>query len=124
MKSDDVAGLLPLVVLVVLAYFLLIRPTRRRARETAALQAALSSGDRIMLTSGIFGSVVAIDGESVHVEVAPGVVLTAHRGAVGKIVTENPDASGPLADDDSTSDASTGEDPRDGHDGESNRGAV
>lgn len=124
MKSDDVAGLLPLVVLVVLAYFLLIRPTRRRARETAALQAALSPGDQVMLTSGIFGSVVAIEGESLRIEVAPDVVLTAHRGAVGKIVTDNAGAAGAGADGASTSDASTGEDAHDGHDGESNRGAV
>lgn len=90
MNSDDVAGLLPIVVIVVLAYFLLIRPARKRARDVAALQKALSAGDEIMLTSGIFGTVVTVEGESVQVELAPGVVVGAHRGAVGKIITDIP----------------------------------
>jgi len=114
-NSDDVAGLLPIVVLVVLAYFLLIRPARKRARDVAALQKALSAGDQIMLTSGIFATVVTVDGEKVRVEVAPGVVVSAHRGAVGKIVNDIP--ADPAADDPESQD---GHD----HDNDSNRGTI
>lgn len=120
MKPDDVARLLPLVVLVVLAYVLLIRPTRKRARDVAALQRALSSGDQIMLTSGIFGSVVGVDDEIVQVEIAPGVVIRAHRGAVGKIVTDAPTEFTADTDGEGTPAAEL----HDGHDSDSNRGAI
>ena len=90
MKSDDLTSLLTVAAVLVLAYLLLIRPARKRAREVSAMQTALSPGDEIMLTSGIFGRVTDIADEKLSVEIAPGVVVTAHRGAVGKIVRDQP----------------------------------
>ena len=125
MKSGDVANLLLIVVFVVFAYVVLIHPARKRARAVTALQEALSAGDRIMLTSGIFGRVVNIDGDSVHVEVAPGVVLTAHRGAVGKIVTDIPAETAAASNDDHTPKTETVTEAQDGHDdNNSGRGTI
>lgn len=94
MQSEDWAGLLPILVLGVLAYFLFIRPARNRAKDVQKLQNALSAGDEVMLTSGIFATVEAIEGERIRVEIAPGVSVTVHRGAIGKIVRDVPaDAS-------------------------------
>lgn len=88
-----VAQLLPILVLVVFAYLLLIRPARKRAQQATALQAALSTGDEVMLTSGIFGRVESlVDDATVTVEISPGVVLRVHRGAIGKIVDDAPPA--------------------------------
>lgn len=87
---DALLQLLPLVVLVAIAYLLFIRPARKRAREVQTLQAALSAGDEIMLTSGIFARVVSIEELKVQVEVAPGVVVTVHRGAVEKLLHDEP----------------------------------
>ncbi len=103
MNSDDVAGLLPLVILVVIAYLLLIRPARKRARDVAAVQQALSPGDEVMLNSGIFATVVAVDAESIDLEVSPGVVVKAHRAAVGRIITDVP-AEHDTSDDSTSSD--------------------
>jgi preprotein translocase subunit YajC len=84
---ESLGALLPLLLLAVLGYFLLIRPTRRRAQEVSAVQHALGVGAEVMLTSGIFGTVTAIDGEQVLVEIARDVVVKVHRGAIGKIMT-------------------------------------
>lgn len=89
--SNGVAQLVPLVVLLVLAYMLLVRLPRKRAREVSQLQAALSVGDQIMLTSGIFARVVAMADDKLDVEISPGVVVTIHRGAIGSIVRDAPD---------------------------------
>ncbi len=90
-----VAQLLPILLLVVFAYLLLIRPARKRAAEATALQAALSTGDEVMLTSGIFGRVESlVDDATVAVEISPGVVLRVHRGAIGKIVDDSPPTYG------------------------------
>jgi preprotein translocase subunit YajC len=80
------------VLLLVFAYILLFRLPRKRAREVSQLQAALSVGDQVMLTSGIFGRVEAMLEDKIDVEIAPDVVVTVHRGAIGKIVRDERDA--------------------------------
>jgi preprotein translocase subunit YajC len=85
------AQLLPVVVILILAYLLMVRLPRKRAREVARLQAALSVGDQVMLTSGIFARVRAIVDEKVDVEIAPDVVVTVHQGAIGQIVRDRTD---------------------------------
>lgn len=87
---DQLAGLLPIFILLVFAYLLLIRPARKRAHEVSRLQSALSRGDRVMLNSGIFGTVTDVVDEEVGLEVSSGVVLRVHRGAIGKIIHDEP----------------------------------
>jgi preprotein translocase subunit YajC len=89
-SSEDLAGLLPLLVLGVLAYFLFIRPARNRAKNVQKLQNALSPGDEVMLTSGIFATVEEIVDEQIRVEISPGVSVMVHRGAIGKIIRDVP----------------------------------
>jgi preprotein translocase subunit YajC len=87
-SSEQLGSLVPLVLIVAAAYLLLIRPARKRAQDVNNLQRSLTVGADVMLTSGIFGSVVGIDDDKVGVQVADGVVLTVHRGAIAKVVSE------------------------------------
>jgi preprotein translocase subunit YajC len=105
---ESLGAVLPLVLLAALGYFLLIRPTRRRAQEVSAIQNALGVDAEVMLTSGIFGRVAAIEDEHVLVEISPGVVVRVHRGAIGKIVTPagQPDEAVEPVDEPRDSDAS------------------
>ena len=95
MSQEDLYALLPFVLLALVFWLLVFRPARKRQRETMQTQASLEVGKRVMLTSGIFGDVVAVDDETVQVEIAPGTVISAHRQAIGRIVsTDEPaDAS-------------------------------
>jgi preprotein translocase subunit YajC len=88
--ASQLEAYVPLVLLVVVGYLLLIRPARRRAQATAALQSALSSGDEVMLSSGLFGTVLDIRDEVVQVELAPAIVVRVHRGAVTQIIKDRP----------------------------------
>lgn len=93
--------LLPLVGIVLLFWLFIIRPASRRQKEMRTMQSALSVGDDIVTTSGIYGTVRELDDECVHVEIASGVTIKIARGAVGTI---NRDVSEPgqpdtLADD-------------------------
>ena len=90
MDASQLEAYLPLVLLIVVGYLLLIRPARRRAAATAALQSALSAGDDVMLSSGLYGSVVDIEGEVIRVELAPGMVVRVHRGAITQIIRDRP----------------------------------
>ena len=54
-------SLLPIVAIVVLMYFLLIRPQNKRRRDMQALQSQVGVGDEIQTTSGLYGTVVEMD---------------------------------------------------------------
>jgi preprotein translocase subunit YajC len=71
-----------LVALFGLMWFLLIRPQRRRGAEQLAMQDNLSVGDEILTAGGIHGTVKAIEGDIVHVEIAPGTLVRIDRRAV------------------------------------------
>ena len=92
MDGSQLEAYLPLVLLVFVGYLLLVRPARKRARATSQLQSALSPGDEVMLTSGIFATILDIQDEIARVELAPGVVVRVHRGAVGQLVHDLPPA--------------------------------
>ena len=89
--SNPILGLLPLVLMVGVFYFLLIRPQQRRARAQQALIASVDEGDEIVTTSGIIGTVVAIDDDEdiLTVEVAPGTNIRILRAGVGRRLVDD-----------------------------------
>jgi preprotein translocase subunit YajC len=78
--------LLPFAAIAAAFWLLIIRPASTRRKAQAALVAALAPGERIMTTAGVFGTVVAIEGERVSVEVAPGVVIEMLAVAIAQVV--------------------------------------
>ncbi len=88
MTASQLQGFLPLVLLLVVGYLLLVRPARKRARATSNLQSALSPGDEVMLSSGLFATVIDVQDEIATVELGPGTVVRVHRGAVTQIIVD------------------------------------
>ena len=82
---DWLAQLLFFAAIAAVFWLLLIRPNVRRQRQTVAMQEALQVGDRIMLTSGFFGTLVSLEEDRVEVEIAAGTTVTVARGAVGSV---------------------------------------
>lgn len=79
---------LPLIGIALLFWLFIIRPQQRRQKELRGMQSSLSTGDEIMLTSGVFATVQQVEDDSVLVEIAEGVTIKVARGAVGTIVTK------------------------------------
>jgi preprotein translocase subunit YajC len=84
------AGILPLLLLPVLMYFLLIRPQQKKTREQQAMVAAIAEGDEIMTTSGLYGFVTALDGDVAWLEIAENVEIRINKGAIARRVTPTP----------------------------------
>lgn len=82
--------LLPFAAIAVAFWFLIIRPSSVRRKAQAQLVASLEPGQRIMTTAGVFGTVTALDGERLSVEVAPGVVIEMLTAAVAQAVPADP----------------------------------
>ena len=80
---------LPLLIILVLAFFLLfVLPNRQRKKVQAkaqSLQDSLTVGTPVMLTSGIHGTVAGLGEGTVDLEVSPGVVITVARPAILEI---------------------------------------
>ncbi|MEY2402666.1 MAG: preprotein translocase subunit YajC [Acidimicrobiaceae bacterium] len=77
---------LPLMFLVLWA--IVILPQQRRMRAHQALVSLLEEGDEVMTTSGILGTITAIDDEVLHLEVAPGIRLRIVRAAIARSMNE------------------------------------
>lgn len=95
-QGSSLPSLVMLVVFVVVFYFLLIRPQSKRAKEQRNLLNTLQTGDEVLTTSGICGSVTKIDHNFVELEVAKGVVVKLQKQAIvsllPKISTDAVDA--------------------------------
>jgi preprotein translocase subunit YajC len=71
-----------------LMWLLLIRPQRRRQLAQARMQDEVNVGDDVLTAGGIHGTVREIDGEIVHVEIAPGTTVRLDRRAVAAVAQE------------------------------------
>jgi preprotein translocase subunit YajC len=80
--------LLVIVIALIGFWAVVMRPTRTQQRRVAELQAALSVGDEVIISAGIFGTVVAIDDERVQLQIAPGTVITVARQVVVRMAPE------------------------------------
>lgn len=81
-SSGSSWSLLVIVGIFAVAYLVFIRPRQQRLRQQQTATKTLAVGDEVMSAGGIFGRVVALDSESVEVEVSPGVVMTFLRRSI------------------------------------------
>ena len=80
-------GLLPIVFVMVIFYFLLIRPQQKRAKQHRELLASIRRGDKIVSTGGLTGTVVKVtdDVDTVDVEIAKGVKVQTVRAMIADV---------------------------------------
>ncbi|MBD8609226.1 preprotein translocase subunit YajC [Frigoribacterium sp. CFBP 13729] len=95
----DATTIIMVLLLVVLVFFM-FRNKRKRDAQQATLQSKMVPGVEVMLSFGVYGTLVSIDDEAnvAEVEVSPGTVLRVHRQTLGRVVE-------PVADDAVVSDA-------------------
>ena len=90
LQTDSGAGsgyssLIFLGLLVVMFYFLLIRPQRTRARKQSEMSASLRVGDRVQTFGGVYGVVESMDDDSVVIRLEDGKMRISRRAVGSKI---------------------------------------
>ena len=85
LTSGGLAQFLPLILIIVMFYFLLIRPQQKRMKDHQAMIKALKRGDIIVLPSGVIGKVTKVEDTEIGVEVAPGVTVKAVRSMITEV---------------------------------------
>ena len=77
-----------LIALFAIAWVVLILPKQRELKRHNALVAAVSVGDEVMTGSGIYGTVLRVDGDTVMLSIAPGTEIKIARRAIAAIVPD------------------------------------
>ncbi|MCU0274095.1 MAG: preprotein translocase subunit YajC [Acidimicrobiales bacterium] len=75
-------GILIFIPMLLIMYFLMIRPQQKKMREHQALIAAVKAGDEIVTSAGIYGIVSEVDGDVIWLEVAQDLELKIRRSSV------------------------------------------
>ena len=86
---DQYSTLILIALMMVAFYLLIMRPQRKRQLEIQRTLSALTPGQRVMLGSGLFGTVVAVGEKQVVLEISPGTELTVLKQAVARVVTDD-----------------------------------
>lgn len=84
--ESGLLGMLPLVLMFVVLYFVMIRPQMKRQKEHKAMIEAIAKGDEVVTAGGIVGKVAKLGDSFIHVEVASGVELQLQRSAVTQVL--------------------------------------
>jgi preprotein translocase subunit YajC len=84
----SLGGLLPLIAIIPIFYFLVWAPQRKKMKEHKAMIGAIKRGDRVVAAGGLIGVVskVVDDGE-VQLEIAEGVKVRILRGSINDVLT-------------------------------------
>ncbi len=91
--QDMILQFVPLIGLVVLFYFLMIRPQQRRMKQHQATLAALKRGDTVVLNSGMIGKVVRVEDKEVGLEIATGVTVKVVKTMIAEVRTRGEPAA-------------------------------
>jgi preprotein translocase subunit YajC len=91
LQGNPIMSILPIIVLIAVFYFFIIRPQSKRAKEEAKMRNSLRLGDKIVTTSGIFGSVIQIDDKKnvLSIEISKGVNITIYKTSIAEVLLPN-----------------------------------
>ncbi|NLP30687.1 MAG: preprotein translocase subunit YajC [Clostridiales bacterium] len=94
---DTLYTLMPLILLILIMYFLLIRPQKKREKQINAMRSSIKVGDEIITIGGIYGKVVRVKDEQLIIQVgADKTRIEIARWAISKVVSEEPASSKPV----------------------------
>ena len=80
--------LIPLGLMFAIMYFMVIMPQQRQRKKTQAMLAAIKNGDKVVTSSGIYGTVSGIDGDTVILKIADQVKIRILRSAIAQVEVE------------------------------------
>jgi preprotein translocase subunit YajC len=82
------ANLIFLGFLILIFYFMLIRPQRRRVDQHRRLISSIGNGDEVVTIGGVFGTVRRIGEEEIELEISPGTTVRVVKSAIARRVED------------------------------------
>ena len=89
-RANPIMGFLPIVIIFAVFYFLIIRPQSKRAKEEQTMRNSLQIGNKVVTTSGIFGTISEIDNEKgvVSVSLAKDVIVVMYKTSIANVLKD------------------------------------
>jgi preprotein translocase subunit YajC len=89
-------GYIFIIVILVLMWFLLIRPQRRRQLDSQRLLNSLAVGQEVVTAGGLYGTITVLDEDEVRVRIADGVEVRIAKRAIAGVLSDDEEPE-PLA---------------------------
>lgn len=87
-------GMLPILLLIPVLYFLMIRPQQKRQKQWQEMLGKIKPGDKITTAGGVRGTIVSIKDDTIVMKVAPdGIKMEVAKSAIASVTTPEPAAS-------------------------------
>ena len=86
--ANPLTSLLPLILIIVVFYFFMIRPQVKRQKELKNYRSSLNKGDKVITTGGIYGKLTDIKEQTVTIEIAENVRVKVDKNAILKDTTD------------------------------------
>ncbi|OGR95681.1 MAG: preprotein translocase subunit YajC [Elusimicrobia bacterium RBG_16_66_12] len=84
--ANPLMQMAPIIAIFAIFYFLLIRPQQKQQKEHEAMLKNLKSGDKVLTTGGLYGTITGFKGDDLEVQFSQTVKLTVARSAVTRRV--------------------------------------
>jgi preprotein translocase subunit YajC len=84
-----VGGLLPIILIVAIFYFLMIMPAQRRQKKATEMLRSLKTGDKVVTNGGIYGTIVGLEDDAVQLRIAEQVKIKISRAAIAGLQAES-----------------------------------
>ena len=84
-------SLIPFLLIFVIFYFLLIRPQQQKQKQQQTLLDAVKKGDKVVTTSGIWGTITNLGKDTVTLQIADNTKIKMQRENVSRLRTEDED---------------------------------
>ena len=89
-QPGGIALFLPLILIMVIFYFLMILPAQRKQKKMNEMLQALKTGDKVITNGGIYGTIVGLEPDAVQLRVAEQVKIKIARSAIAGVQPESP----------------------------------
>jgi preprotein translocase subunit YajC len=83
---STLTGMLPLVLMFIVLYFVMIRPQMKRQKEHRAMVEAVAKGDEVVIGGGMLGRITRLSEQYLHVEIASGVEVQVQRASLVQVL--------------------------------------
>ncbi len=89
-QPGGIALFLPLILIMVIFYFLMILPAQRKQKKVTEMLGSLKTGDKVITNGGIYGTIVGLEPDAVQLRVAEQVKMKIARSAIAGLQAETP----------------------------------
>lgn len=87
-QANPIMTFLPLILIIVVFYFFMIRPQMKKQKEIAAFRNSLQKGDKVVTTGGIYGKILELKDNTVLLQVDDNVKLRVDKSALVKDMSD------------------------------------